>query len=315
MAAQTGRIKDLKTFSDATKQPHEVAGLYFFSVLDCLVDLSHKVAHDFFDRPHLYIDLGTAGSQQAASTIAPVLAKLHARYGTDERVLGSEQRHQIFVALFGPAGGYGLANDSDFARLRNGLVDASAAFAERVYDTGVEMLLERVRSAHRPFREYLRGVTGESVRWSRDEAMAGLTEEVAYPILRNPGISAVFGISKSPRAEWPYLEDANADKMIEQVERQLHRSRLHWEAEIAKPPLTRERISNLQRVALRGAEAIATIIDFDERSTPTDLTKLISACYTWGSALMSVGEVMTSSGPNGSGDRTPLPLPEPVQPA
>jgi len=43
-----------------------------------------------------------------------------------------------------------------------------------VYDTGVEMLQERVRSAHRPLHEYLTGLLGDSVRWSREKALAGL---------------------------------------------------------------------------------------------------------------------------------------------
>jgi hypothetical protein len=196
MAVSIERIRDLESFSAQTSEPHQVAGLYFFSVLDCLVDLSYKVAHDFFDRPHLYLDLGSAQTDPKRPSIAPLLASLHAQYGTNEYLPGKAQRQQIFSALFGPAFGHGIAGDHDFSRLRNELVNACAAFAERVYDTGVEMLRERVRSAHRSFNEYLTGLLGDSVRWSRDSAMSRLTEEVAYPILRNPGTSSVFGIAR-----------------------------------------------------------------------------------------------------------------------
>ena len=299
MVTSDVRIKDLKSFKEITKEPNQVAGLYFFAVFDCLVGLSHRVAHDFFNRPHLYTDIGIAQGEHESVSIAPTLARLHARYGNDEYLLEDAQRRQIYTALFGPANGYGMNGDSDFARLRNELVNASAAFAERVYDTGVEMLKERVRSAHRPFHEYLTGLLGDSVRWSREKALASLTEEISYPILRNRGIAAVFGISKPPREEWPYAEDANGDKLVEEIARQLNWSEYAPEMSgNVMPPLTREEVSNRQRAALRGGEALATIIHFDERSTEADLNRLISKCYTWGSALMSLGDYMAASEPS-----------------
>lgn len=313
MVVSDTRIKDLESFNEVTKEPHQVAGLYFFAVLDCLVDLSHKVAHDFFNRPHLYTDVGIAQGEKKSVSIAPILARLHARYGSDEYLLAKAQRQQIYAALFGPVGGYGMNGDSDFARLRNELVNASAAFAERVYDTGVEMLQERVRSAHRPFHEYLTGLLGESVRWGREKALAGLTEEFAYPTLRNRGVASVFGISKPPKEEWPYVEDANGDKLVEEIAKQLNWSANATEvSENAMHPLTRDIWSNLQRSALKGAEAITAIIDFDERSTDADLNRLISKCYTWGSALMSLGDYVIASEPTTSAEMPPSLSTEPV---
>ena len=49
------RIHDLASFNQTTGEGHEVAGLYFYQQLDCLVDLAYKVSCDFFKRPHLYI--------------------------------------------------------------------------------------------------------------------------------------------------------------------------------------------------------------------------------------------------------------------
>ena len=55
---------------------------------------------------------------------------------------------------------------------------------------------------------------------------------------------------------------------------------------------TQAQISNLQRAALRGTEAIAAAIDFDEadpeRSSTERLEVLITKCYTWGTALESL---------------------------
>jgi len=53
-------------------------------------------------------------------------------------------------------------------------------------------------------------------------------------------------------------------------------------------PLTRERFSNLQRAALTGAAAIRTVIDVDRDATNDDLNRLITKCYTWGSALIGL---------------------------
>jgi hypothetical protein len=52
--------------------------------------------------------------------------------------------------------------------------------------------------------------------------------------------------------------------------------------------LTRERFSNLQRAATSGAVALRAVLDFSEDGTTDDLDRLITACYTWGSTLLTV---------------------------
>jgi hypothetical protein len=270
-------IKDLQTFDQVTGDPRQVAGLYFYMLLDCLVELAYKVSKDFFKRPHLYTQLaGTAG----------VLASLHARYGSDEEVPSKEQRDAMYVPLFGEIAG-SLTNDNgDFPRLRDQLVSAAAAFSERVYDTGEDMLRARVRTTHRPFKEFLTGLHGDSLVWSKDGALSPLTKNRVYNIFRNQGVASVFGISTVPKEDWPYDQDSNADKLVEEVFKQIV-----WVGQsegALMTYLTREHFSNLQRAALRGADAIATIIDYDEGKTEDDLDRLITKCYTWGSALVSL---------------------------
>lgn len=272
---QNHNIRDLKSFVSVTGEPRQIAGLYFYMLLDCLIDLAYKISHDFFKRPHLYTELGQP-------TIAPILAKLNAQYGSDEKILSKSQRNAIFIPIFGESMGYLSNGKGDFPRLRDEMVCAAAAFAERVYDTGVDMLRERVRSTHRPFKEYLTGLFGDSIKWSRENALADLTENISYKILRNDGVAAIFGISTMARKEWPYNEDSNGDKLVEEISKQLH-----W-PENSEMYITRELFSNLQRVALRGAEAIATIIDFDESRPNDELDLLILKCYSWGSALKSI---------------------------
>jgi hypothetical protein len=274
------RIRDLRSFNDVTGKSHETAGLYSFLLLDCLVDLAHKVSLDFFKRPQLYTDLdGDEGDE-----IAELLATLHTRYGTEENIVSKSQRDEIYVSIFGQSGGLPIADGvGDFPRLRNELMEAATAFAERVYDTGLEMLRERVRTTHRPFREFLVGLQGSSLRWSRNRALPRLTEEIAYEILRNKGVTAVFGVSTPANPAWPYTEDSNGDKLVEEISKQLRSDN--------EPgmPISREQFTNLQRAALRGAEAIATVVDFNEDdATNEDLERLITKVYTWGSALQSL---------------------------
>jgi hypothetical protein len=274
-------INNLDTFDIVTTGKknggsRQVAGLYFYLQLDCLVDYAYRVASDFFIRPHLYVKLEDP-------SIVEALVELGARSGSNELFPSQGQRDAIYLPIFGQSSTELSDGKSNFPRLRDELVAAAAAFAERVFNTGEEMLRERVRTTHRPFRDYLTGLQGDSVTWSRQDALAGVTESLAYNIMRNKGVAAVFGISSPPGAAWPYTEDANGDKLVEEISKQL------VVATNSHTPITREGFSNRQRVALRGAEALATIIDFVEgNANPDDLNLLITRCYTWGSALRSL---------------------------
>jgi uncharacterized membrane protein YfcA len=58
------------------------------------------------------------------------------------------------------------------------------------------MLREVVRTSHQPFKDYLVGLHGDSVRFSKDVALSDFTENTCYPVLRNGAVAAVFGIAK-----------------------------------------------------------------------------------------------------------------------
>jgi hypothetical protein len=275
-------IVDFASFEALTRGAHQIAGLYFFQQLDCLVDLAHQVSYDFFRRPQLYLNLGQTVSARQARPVAQVLAELHARFGYNELFPGTLQRVEIYRPVFGGGAG-GVGEEGDFPRLRDALLDAAAAFAERVFDSGVEMLRERVRTTHRPFAQYLQGLQGDSLQWDREQALATLTEDAAYGVLRAKGVTGVFGVERAPEAAWPYTEDANGDKVVESISHQLT-----WAGQPAEARISRERISNLQRAALRGAEALVVIIDFGAASGNDVLNDLITRCYTWRAALLSV---------------------------
>jgi hypothetical protein len=268
------QITDQASFDALTKQAHEVAGLYAYKYLDGLIELARAVGHDFFARPSLFTELADAA-------VAEQLARLDARSGADEHVLSREQRQAIYTPLFdGDWQGQGQNGQSagDFVKLRDGLLDAATAFAEWSQATGIPMLRERVRTAHRPFKQYLTGLAGASVAWSRRDALPALAEGAAHRILRDRGVIAVFGLTHPPQDAWPYREDANGDKVVEEIGKRLDPN--------ASPPWTRQGFSAVQRVALRGAEALVAILDFDEvHGNDQDLDRLITRCYTWHAAL------------------------------
>ncbi|WP_280882194.1 hypothetical protein [Streptomyces pseudovenezuelae] len=273
------RIADAATFGKITSDSRHAAAAYFYLELDCLVHCAGLVAADFFARPQLYTALGRP-------PLAPALAELAARCGSDERIPNQAQRDAIYLPLFGRTAHVRDHGKGDFPRLRDALIAAASAYAERVFDTGEEMLRERVRTEHRPLRDYLQGLAGDALEWSSQSALAGAARDRAYPILRNEGVCAIFGISTPPGERWPYLPDSNGDKLIEEVTRTLAP---------AQPPLTREQFSNRQRAAVRGAEALIAVIDYTEDGSAEELASLITRCYTWGSALASV-----NSGPQGA---------------
>lgn len=266
------RIADEATFGKITEDARYAAAAYFYLELDSLVCCARAVAADFFARPHLYTDLG-------APPLGARLAELHTRCGSDERIPSQEQRDAIYLPLFGRAAHSGDGGKGDFPRLRDALISAAAAYAERVFDTGEEMLRERVRTEHRPLRDYLQGLSGDSLEWSAGQALAGIARDRAYPVLRSPGVCAVFGVSTPPGDGWPYAPDANGDKLVEEITTQLRGDRA---------PLTREQFSHQQRAAVRGAEALIAVIDYTEDGSAEQLTSLITRCYTWGSALRSL---------------------------
>ena len=279
-------IDDLASFDALSTKPRQIAGVYFHAVLDFLVQLAYATSKDFFARPHLYVDLG--------SGISPTIAKLRSRSGSDELIPSQEQRAAMYLSLIGIKDGLSLNGTGDFQRLADQLINAATAFSERVYDTGEEMLRERVRIAHRSFKEFLDGLQGASLSWTSEEVLPNVAEKIAFRILRNKGIASVFGVSAGIRANWPYVEDANADKMVEEMSKQLP-----W-VDGASRQLSRERVSNLHSSALTGSRALAAVVDYDGNAAKVkDLKLVITTAYAWGSELMSERSSVPSSPPTG----------------
>jgi len=258
-------INSQETFTWVTAPPREVAALYFYQQLDELIDLARAISFDFFARPHLYDRLEDA-------EIVSNLAALHARYGYDEKLLSREQRQKIYEGIF-------TAGENQFTAGRDALLYTATKFSERVYDTGEEMLRAAVRDAARTFKAYLTTLPGASLSWSRDNVLPELTDNTAYRILRDSGIRAVFSQSKPVAEEWPYQVDGKGDELVEEASKYLHEP---------AEGLNRDRFNAIQRLALRGTEAIATVIDYDDQTDRDVVDHLILKCYTWHAALIQV---------------------------
>lgn len=293
-----GRIYDFTSFKAVTDEPHQVARLYFYSMLDSLVELAYQVSCDFFQRPHLYTKLGDVPvANGKTESVSRVLARLHSRLGSNELFPSSKQRNEIYFPIFGSPAEDAMGKNNKFQGLRDVLMDSAAAFAGNAVDTGVEVLRDNVRSSARPLRNYLTQLRGDSVKWSAEEGLAHLTEEVCYTVFRSSGVAGVFGITTAPEQNWPYVEDSNGDKLVEAMSNQLGSTN-----DSNGNPKKGELFSNLQGAALRGAEALAAIADFKD-SDGEDIDLLIKRVYSWRSAL-SAFKAGSMTSPQGAADRS-----------
>lgn len=312
MAVRDFVIEDRASFDEVVGDPRQVARLYFYVALDPLVDLAYFVACDFFARPVQYSDLGGDPGDPAGESLAEKLAKLHARWGTDERFPSRERRDGIYFPVFGTSAGSFPNGAGDFPRLSGELLKEVQAFVERVATTGEDELRGRIRRKQQALGGWLSLLNGDSLRWSSEQALAGLAEDFTYSVFRDPGVASIFGSSVPPGADFPYTTDSAGDKLVEQVSSQLGR----YGARI----ITREEFISLQAVAARGAEALATIVEFPPAPTDEDLQLLIAKCDAWGQevaelkgAVQREGLPVTMAG-SPPQPATPLPLPPETTP-
>jgi len=248
----------------------QLAGLYFFMVLDRLVYLAEWLSHDRLERPGKYSEVDDASIL--------LLANLRSKSGKDPLFPSREEREQIYVPIFGTAG----SASADFPRLRDSLMQAAADFANRQTGTGFDALIEGFRTALRPFKRYLDNVNGASVRFSRDPVLAELTELTAYSILRSDSMASAWGYGTEPTADWPYADEGQPSEMVDEMFEYFSARMNPDETETSTPA---QGFSELQELALRGAEAIATCIDVSAAAPPDDIEDVIDKVFAWHCAM------------------------------
>jgi hypothetical protein len=247
--------------------PQLVGDLYARWTLDCLAEIGFAVSMDFIARPQLYL----------SDDIPAEIVDLRIAWGTDPRFPNTAQRQAMLLPIFGRSDGLSLdaaASAAPFHMARKKFVDACIAFSERAVDTGIAMLLDRVRSALVPLRAHLDGFNGQSFRLTAQQ-IQDLSDTV-IGILRAAEVAKVFGVSPAD-ARWPFDSvDPNGAKLIENVGLTL-----------PLPPeckLSYTRFILLQRVAQEGGRTLSQVLVTDPTSEQA-LLDVITQGYTWGTSL------------------------------
>jgi hypothetical protein len=267
-------IRDLRSFNVVTGNNREIAGLYFYYMLDHLIDITYTVAKDFStQRFHLFT------SNDPKNAIA--LLRLYTRLGNDEIFLSREHRHTIWHSLFGHPISDPTGDRYNFPELRDKLLETASEYVNRAeVETGAPALIESVRLALISWRQYLEAVQGAATKLYRSDIFPQFTENNVYQILRDPNVTAVYGINIGIRQEWPYAFDTNANKVIEEISCQL------MVKDDKGMKYTQKIESYLETAAKRGACAIAASLETDpDSSSDAEIVSLISKCHAWRTAL------------------------------
>jgi hypothetical protein len=251
-----------------------VSNLYAIWTLDCLIEIGYAVSTDFIARPQLYL----------GEDIPDTIVDLRMSWGTDPRFPNSTQRLAMMTPVFGRSDGVmpdASTGTAPFHVARKKLIDACIAFSERAVDTGIGMLLERVRSAVVPLRAHFEALAeqnsqpGKSIRLTAALQMKPLSD-TAVAILLSPSVAKVFSVS-SAEAGWPFdSTDPNGAKLVESVG-----------AKLALPQeckLSYTKFILLQRVAQEGRRALPLVLT-TKVTVEQELLALITQVYTWGTSL------------------------------
>ena len=274
-------IENLQSFLEATAGTRRLAGLYFYMKLDYLISLAREVSDDFLSkRPHLYSQL----QEKKDGGLARTLATLKARTGTHELFASLEQRNDIYLRYFGRPDDL----TCKFYQVTQPLLDAAREFSKNVFDqnNSNDALRKNVRRTLLTCKRFYKSLDGAALAWHKEEVLFKLTEDYVYKILRNDEVAKVFGGAQSILEEFPYQADSNASKLVEMI------SNTPIREVSPNQSITCHFFGNVQRCALCGCEAIATIIDFKDGDPDESLDILIEKCLAWAAALHDIDEYL-----------------------
>ena len=247
--------------------PAFVGHLYAIWTLDCLEEIGYAASVDFITRPQLYL----------GDDIPDQIVQLRMTYGTEAQFPNTAQRQAMMMPVFGRSDGFkpdASVGTAPFHTARKKLIDACIAFSERAVDTGVAMLLERVRSAIVPLRAHLQALAGKSIRLSGGEMNA--ISNTVVSILVAPSVAKVFSVSPAD-AQWPFgSDDPNGAKLVEIVGTTLP---LPQDCK-----LSYTKFILLQRVTQEGERTLPLVLTVN-LDNQQDLLALIAQAYTWGTSL------------------------------
>jgi hypothetical protein len=253
--------------------PEQVGRLYARWTLDCIIEIGYAVSIDFITRPQLYL----------GGDIPATIVDLRMAWGTDPRFPNTAQRQAMLLPLLGRSDGLppdASTGSAPFYLARKKFVDACVAFSERAVDTGIAMLLERVRSALVPLRTQLEALNGQSQRLTTQQILS--LSDTVIGILRAPSVAQVFSVSPADD-RWPFgSTDPNGAKLVENTGARLPL--------LPECKLSYTKFILLQRVAQEGARTLPLALTTDPTSD-TALLALITQGYTWGTSLRDFQQV------------------------
>ena len=248
--------------------------------LDCLVEIAHAIAIDYFYSPEFYLGDDTPEK----------IVDLWLSYGSVKNFPNKDQRYILAGAIFGECDGYAstgmamtampgmtatpgmtampgmTAEKHAFHANREPLFQTSILAQTATSAQSIEGLNTTVLLAALPeIRSYLGYFPGKAARIAYEQIKA--VSDVSYEILRSPTVSSRFtGIHCHILDQWPLQgPDPNGDKLIAECVRQL-------KVDVQVP----KDFPHLRTLAQVGKEAIEAILNPD-----APLDDIIQKVYTW----------------------------------
>ncbi len=245
--------------------------LYAYWTLNCLPEISYAVSNDAVARPQLY----------QSDDIPDDLVTMRMSYGTTPHLPNAAQRQAMITPILGPSDGSktGMmtAASQPFQIARRKFVDACTAFAQQASAIEGDILEAQVRSSAETLRAHFQGICGKSFQLTAQQINALF--DIATRILKNPGITKVFGIGHI-ESTWPLNSmDPDGAKFVESAGTALSLS--------GDSKLTFTDFLLLQRLAREGSQAIHVLLSAGPLSDK-ELKLLISKGYSWGASLREV---------------------------
>jgi hypothetical protein len=245
--------------SDSQTSAGFLAEMYARWTLDCLVEIAHAIAIDYFSSPEFY--LGKAPDN---------IVDLWLSYGSVKNFPNKDQRHILAGAIFGDSDGYppkgATAYDDAFHKNRDTLFKACIAAQTATSAQSRDGLNQNVVQALPALQSYLGGFPGIAALVAYDQIQD--VSDTAFAILRSDTVSSRFiGTHSSISDEWPLKKsDPNGDKLIAECVSKL---------KVEGVDLPKD-FPSLRALAQAGNEALEAIVD-----QTTDLDDLITKTYSW----------------------------------
>jgi hypothetical protein len=253
-----------------------ISDMYARWVLDCVVEVAYAVSKDFAARPDCY----------QSTDLPDDVVDFRSSYGCTRAFPNKAQRQDLNAPVFGPSDGYSLDGGSDeFHNYRKSLFDACTRFLGSTSRDAAPLLKPPIRSAIELFQIYLRKFNGESIHSSYKQIRS--VSNLSFTLLRNSGISSVFGEGrKPPTSAWPLdANDPSGGQLISTIG-----VKLKLTADVV---FSEMKFARLIRMAQDGRDALEAILRseaVDEYATdehPTDqhLTSVIEKIHNWDVAI------------------------------